>query len=112
MNFVQLVQLILVLAILSVVGLPLFRGLSTVKLFAKLDKAGEEYKHLLVRKEEVLLSIKDLEFDLKTDKISEEDYQGLRNKLEMDAVALLERLEELEKEKQQGKKSSKPAKVV
>lgn len=112
MNFVQLVQLILVLAILSVVGVPLFRGLSTVKLFAKLDKAGEEYKHLLVRKEEVLLSIKDLEFDLKTDKISEEDYQGLRNKLEMDAVALLERLEELEKVKQQGKKSSKPAKVV
>jgi len=112
MNFVQLVQLILVLAILSVVGVPLFRGLSRVKLFAKLDKAGEEYKHLLVRKEEVLLSIKDLEFDLKTDKISEEDYQGLRNKLEMDAVALLERLEELEKEKQQGKKSSKPAKVV
>ena len=112
MNFVQLVQLILVLAILSVVGVPLFRGLSTVKLFAKLDKAGEEYKHSLVRKEEVLLSIKDLEFDLKTDKISEEDYQGLRNKLEMDAVALLERLEELEKEKQQGKKSSKPAKVV
>ena len=49
---------------------------------------------------------------MKTDKISEEDYQGLRNKLEMDAVALLERLEELEKEKQQGKKSSKPAKVV
>lgn len=112
MNFVQFIQLILVLTILGVVGVPLFRGLSKVKLFAKLDKAGEEYKHLLVRKEEVLLSIKDLEFDLKTDKISEEDYQGLRNKLELDAVALLERLEELEKEKQKGKKSSKPAKVV
>jgi hypothetical protein len=112
MNFVQFTQLILVLAILGVVGVPLFRGLSTVQLFAKLDKAGEEYKHLLVRKEEVLLSIKDLEFDFKTDKISEEDYQGLRNKLELDAVALLERLEELEKEKQKGRKSSKSAKMV
>jgi hypothetical protein len=112
MNFVQFIQLILVLAILGVVGVPLFRGLSRVKLFAKLDAAGEEYKHLLVRKEEALLSIKDLEFDFKTDKISEEDYQGLRNKLETDAVALLERLEELEKEKKKGKKPSKPAKTV
>ncbi len=112
MNFVQFIQLILVIAILGVVGVPLFRGLSAVKLFAKLDVAGEEYKHLLVRKEEILLSIKDLEFDLKTDKISEEDYQGLRNKLEMDAMALLKRLDELEKEKQKGKKSSKPAKAI
>jgi len=112
MNFVHFLQLILVVAILGAVGLPLFRGLSKVKLFAKIDKAGEEYKHLLVRKEEVLLSIKDLEFDWKTDKISQEDYQGLRHKLEGEAVVLLERLEELEKEKKKGQKSSKPANVV
>ena len=112
MNFVHFLQLILVLAILGAVGLPLFRGLSKVKLFSKVDKAGEEYKHLLVRKEEVLLSIKDLEFDWKTDKISEEDYQGLRKKLELEAVTLLERLEALETEKKKGRKSSKPANVV
>ena len=112
MNFIHFLQLILVLAILGVIGLPLFRGLSRVKLFSKQDPSGEKYKHLQVRKEEVLLSIKDLEFDLKTDKISQEDYQGLRNKLEIEAVSILERLEELEKEKKKGKKSSKPAKVV
>ena len=62
MNFVHFIQLIVVLIILIAVGVPLFRGLSKIKLFLKLDASGEEYKHLLVRKEEVLLSIKDLEF--------------------------------------------------
>ncbi len=112
MSFVHFIQLLFVLAILIAVGVPLFRGLSKVKLFEKIDKSGEEYKHLLVRKEEVLLSIKDLEFDLKTDKISEEDYKSLRNRLEIEAASILERLEELETEKKKGKKTSEPAKVV
>ncbi len=112
MNFVHFIQLILVLAILGAVGVPLFRGLSKIKLFAKLDESGEEYKHLLVRKEEVLLSIKDLEFDRTTNKVSEKDYQTQRKKLEMETVTILERMEELEKDKKKGKKSSKPAKVV
>ena len=112
MNFVHFIQLILVLAILIAVGVPLFRGLSKIKLFAKLDKSGEEYKHLLVRKEEVLLSIKDLEFDLKTNKVSGQDHQSQRKKLEVEAVAILERLEALEKAKKKGKKSSNPANVV
>ncbi|MCH8312092.1 MAG: hypothetical protein IID17_03810 [Nitrospinae bacterium] len=115
MNFVHFIQLILVMAILIAVGVPLFRGLSKIKLFAKLDKSGEEYKHLLVRKEEVLLSIKDLQFDLKTNKVSEQDYQKQRKKLELETIAILEKLEnleELEKAKKKGKKSSNPAKVV
>jgi len=112
MNFVHFIQLILVLLILTAVGVPLFRGLSKIKLFAKLDASGEEYKHLLVRKEEVLLSIKDLEFDWKTHKVSEQDHQKQRKKLEVEAVAILERLEALEKEKKKGRKSSNPAKVV
>jgi len=112
MNFVQFIQLILVLAILVSVGVPLFRGLSKIKLFAKLDESGEKYKHLLVRKEEVLLAIKDLEFDLKTNKVSEQDYQRQRNKLEVETVAILEKLEALEKSKKKGKKSTHPANVV
>ena len=90
MNFVHFIQLILVLAILIAVGVPLFRGLSKIKLFAKLDESGEEYKHLLVRKEEVLLSIKDLEFDWKTHKVSEQDHQKQRKKLEEEAVVIFE----------------------
>ncbi len=102
MNFVHFIELLLVAAILIGVGLPLFRGLAKVKLFKPVDPEGEEYKHLLMRKEEVLLSIKELEFDFKTDKVSDEDYQGVRHKLELEAAAILERLDELEK----GKKSA------
>lgn len=111
MNFVHFIQLILVLVILTAVGVPLFRGLSKIKLFAQLDASGEQYKHLLVRKEEVLLAIKDLEFDWKTSKVSEQDHQTQRNKLEVETVAILEELEVLEKAKKKGKKSSNPAKV-
>ena len=112
MNFVHFIQLILILAILIAVGVPLFLGLSKIKLFEKLDKTSEEYKHQLVRKEEVLISIKDLEFDLKTNKVSEQDYQKQRKKLELETVTILEKLETLEKTKKKGKKSSSSAKVV
>ena len=112
MNFVHFIQLILVLIILIAVGVPLFRGLSKIKLFVQLDPSGEEYKHLLIRKEEVLLSIKDLEFDWKTHKVSEQDHQKQRKKLEVEAVAILERLDALEKAKKKGKKSTHPATKV
>ena len=112
MEFVHFIELLLVSAILVMVGLPLFRGLSQTRLFAKVNPAGEEYKHLLVRKEEALLSIKDLEFDFKTDKISDEDYQHLRDKIELEVAAILEKLDELEAGKKKGARPSKPANVA
>jgi hypothetical protein len=110
MTFVHFIQLLLVAAILLGVGLPLFRGLSKTRLFKPVNPEIEEYKHLLVRKEEVLLSIKELEFDFKTDKISEEDYQGVRNKLELEAASILEKLDRLEREKKSA--ASRPAKAT
>ncbi len=112
MRFVHFIELILVVSILAAVGIPLFRGLSKIKLFSKPDKLGEEFKHLLMRKEEVLLSIKDLEFDLKTDKISQSDYEDLRSKLELEAAGILERLDELEKQKKKGGKGLRQASVL
>ncbi len=61
----------------------------------------------LVRKEEVLLSIKDLEFDFKIGKVSEEDYADLRHRLEVEATSILEKLDTLEKEKKESRKDSK-----
>ena len=104
MSFVNFIQLLLVIGILIILGIPLFAKPSASGLFSKPDRLGDKYKHLLVRKEEVLLSIKDLDFDLKTDKVSQEDYAALRNKLELEAAALLEKLDQLEKEKKSGKR--------
>ena len=97
MSLVHFIELLLVLAILIALGLPLFNKLPRNKLFSSPDELKEEYNHLLVRKEETLLSIKELEFDCKTDKLSKEDYEELRKKLESTAISILERMDQLEK---------------
>ena len=106
MSGANFLQLILVILILVAVGIPLFSKLPPRRLFAPLDPVEEEYKHLLVRKEEVLLAIKELEFDFKTDKISEPDFEALHYKLEEAAVGLLEKIDALEKQLKQKKKTA------
>jgi len=96
MSFVHFIELLFVVAILIAVGLPLFGKPKDEVAFPASDPKIDEFKHLLIRKEEVLISIKELEFDQKVDKISGEDYWALRNKLEKEAVTILERLDELE----------------
>ena len=106
MGFVHFLELIFVVVVLLVVGIPLFGKLQLKKLVEAVDPDSDEYKHLLVRKEETLISIKELEFDFNTEKISESDYQELRKKLEAEATELIGRLDQLE----QGRKKNKSAK--
>ena len=106
MGFVHFLELIFVVVVLLVVGIPLFGKLQLNKLVEAVDPDSDEYKHLLVRKEETLISIKELEFDFNTEKISESDYQELRKKLEAEATELIGRLDQLE----QGRKKNKSAK--
>lgn len=106
MTGANFLQLILIIAILVAVGIPLFSRLPPRQLFKPLDPAEEMYKHLLVRKEEVLLAIKELEFDFKTDKISKPDFEALHHKLEEEAVTLLEKIDELEKQLKKKKKTA------
>ena len=106
MGFVHFLELIFVVIVLLVVGVPLFGKLQLKKLVEAVDPDSDKYKHLLVRKEETLISIKELEFDFNTEKISESDYQELRKKLEAEARVLIEKLDQLE----QGRKKNKSAK--
>ena len=106
MGFVHFLELIFVVVVLLVVGIPLFGKLQLKKLVEAVDPDSDEYKHLLVRKEETLISIKELEFDFNTEKVSESDYQELRKKLEAEATELSGRLDQLE----QGRKKNKSAK--
>ena len=99
LTFAHLIELLLIVGILIAIGIPLFGKMPNTRLFSKIDPLEEEFKHLLVRKEEILLSIKELEVDLQADKISIQDSDALRNKLEGEAIAILERIEELEKNK-------------
>ena len=95
---INFLQLILVLAILIVVGVPLFGKLSKKKLYSKVDPSAEEFKHLLVRKEEVLLAIKEIQFDYQTEKLSDADYTAMKRKLETEALALMDKIDALEKD--------------
>ena len=106
LTFPHLVELLLIAGIIIAIGIPLFGKLPNTRPFSEIDPVEEEFKHLLVRKEEILLSIKELEVDLQADKISIEDSDALRNKLAGEAIAILERIDELEKIKKKGGKSS------
>ena len=106
LTFPHLIELLLIAVILIAIGIPLFGKLPNTRPFSEIDPVEEEFKHLLVRKEEILLSIKELEIDLQADKISIEDSDALRHKLEGEAITILERIDELEKNKKKGSKSS------
>ena len=103
MGFFHFLELILIVAILIAIGIPLFGKLQFKKLVEAVDASSDTYKHLLVRKEETLISIKELEFDFSTDKISEPDYKELRHKLEKEAEKILENLDRLEQERRKNK---------
>jgi hypothetical protein len=112
MKFVHLIELLLLFGVLALIGIPLFRGLTGVRLFTDRNKSLEEYKHLLVRKEEVLISIKESEFDFKANKVSQADYDILRQQLEFEATSILERLDELEQEKKKNPRKTSNHVVV
>ncbi len=108
MDFIHFLELILIVAILLAVGIPLFGKMKLKKLVEVVDSASDEYKHLLVRKEETLISIKELEFDFNAEKISETDYKELRRKLEAEAAEILEHLDHLEKASRKKKSDKSP----
>lgn len=108
-SLTHFIQLALALGILIVIGIPLFAKVSRKKAFAQPEKDKDEYSHLLVRRDEVLLSIKELEFDQKTDKISEVDYAALRQKLESEAIVIMQQIDQLEKKQRKGKPSVRQA---
>ena len=103
-TFPHFIELLLITGIIIAIGIPLFGKVPNTRPFSKIDPVEEEFKHLLVRKEEVLLSIKELEVD----KVSVEDSDALRSKIEGEAIAILERIDELKKNKKKhGKSASK-----
>ena len=106
MSFVHFIELLLIAGIIVVIGIQLFGKLPKTRPFSEIDPKEEKFKHLLVRKEEILLSIKELEVDLKTDKVSNEDYEISRKKLEGEAITTLEQIDRLEKDRKKSGKSS------
>jgi len=81
--------LISVLAIVAVVWPLLKKGPTTV--LVEDDRLTE----LLLRKEQVLAQIKELEFDYRVGKLDDEDYRRFDERLRRQAVVLLQQIEQL-----------------
>ncbi len=94
---IKILEFILIAVVLILIGIPLFKKFPPRRLFAPLDTETEDYKHMLVRKEEILLAIKEAEMDFKIDKVSQEDYDIVRHKLENEVLKVMGRIDELEK---------------
>lgn len=90
------IELAIIILGLYYIGIPLFRrqGYKT----EILESAGRDGFHrLLVQKDNAYAAIKDIQFDHKTGKISEEDYRELMGKYEAEAVDILKRIDTFRK---------------
>tara|TARA_B100001094_G_scaffold300021_2_gene325165 strand:+ start:80 stop:547 length:468 start_codon:yes stop_codon:yes gene_type:complete len=69
--------------------------IKTTSYFAKNDT---NKRHLTETKEQILSSLRELEFDLQLDKLHEEEYKPLRRDLENKAMVVIDQLDRLEQE--------------
>jgi hypothetical protein len=82
------VALLLALLAIGFVAWPLWQPGAVVRL-----DDDNPLTELIQRKDSVLLSIKELEFDYQTGKLSAQDYQRLDHRLRQQAIGLLRQLE-------------------
>jgi hypothetical protein len=66
--------------------------------FGDLEGSQTSLKRLLRKKETVYENIKDLDFEYKMGKLSDDDYRGLRNDFEQQAYALMREIEQIKPE--------------
>jgi len=73
---------------------------------AKDPDASDALRDLLAEKETIYAAIQELDFDLKSAKLSPEDHQALRRRHEAQAAAVLKRIDELEQAFRPAEKAS------
>jgi len=105
--------LVIMAAALGAIGLyvsaPLLKERRVEKMLADYYEETALH-HLLSRKDSIYTAIKDLEFDHKTGKLSDEDYAELREKFEQQAAAILKEIDDLQSGKRAA--SSKKSKTA
>lgn len=94
------IELLIITVVSFVVGYPLFtnkkRKISGDENF---DRNG--LPHLLIQKEVAYATLKDLDFDFRTGKLSEEDYQELKACYREEALNILEKIDKIPKKQPQ-----------
>lgn len=88
-----LVKVLLALGVVAFVGYPLLRNQLAREEDLELPEEAEELYH---RKETTYSALKELEFDYKTGKLSEQDFHELETRFKAGALEILEAIDELE----------------
>jgi len=100
------IELLLIITVSVVVGYPLFakkpRSMMGVR---NINTNG--LPHLLIQKEVAYATLKDLDFDFKTGKLSDEDYQELKTQYEKEAIEILEKIDKIYRKQPKKAKKSK-----
>lgn len=86
------IELAIIIISLYYMGLPLLRRQGSEAGLSHSAKRDELHR-LLVLKDNAYATIKDLQFDFKTGKISEDDYKDLLAKYEAEAVGILKKID-------------------
>jgi len=79
--------------VFTVIVYPLLKGVQDTE---KKSSVKDQLAQLLLQKESSYLDLKELELDYRMGKLSQQDYERLRSKLERASVALLKETEQLE----------------
>src|SRR5262249_21125947 len=83
-------------ALLAAFGLYVLAPLVSKAWKSKILQADHGRQDLLYRKEEILLSLSDIEYDYKMKKIGEADYQQLKESLKKEAIDVMKKLDTVE----------------
>lgn len=91
----MLIVFLIVISVLvfTVIVYPLAKGVEDTE---KKSSVKDQLARLLLQKESSYLDLKELELDYRMGKLSQQDYERLRSKLERASVALLKETEQLE----------------
>lgn len=100
-----LVKILLAVAVVAFVGYPLLREQLAGEEELELPEEDEE---LYRRKETTYSALKELEFDYKTGKLSEQDYHELEARFKSSALEIIKAIDELEHPAPK-KKAARPA---
>jgi len=92
-------EILVVVAVLTAIAIPLFRPVDDEYILAqKLSlEEGDQYHQLLYKKENFLSTLKDLEFEYETGKLSKEDFDETKEDFELKAIQVIKEIEEMEK---------------
>lgn len=94
---ITFVEILIFISAMFFVGYPFFKRSPIGQGFSPADRGEAEashYNELVHKKETAYITIKDLEFDYRTGKLSQADYMELKNRYEAEALQTLKEIDD------------------